>query len=170
MVKAEEKVDQKNGEVPKENQETWFLGTQPSIVTEGEPMGPETIQPPQGKKPHIKPFEMGGGAQWPTKPTTSTPSKIQVVQRDNLQENLHKGHPMLEGEGVEMDRGRNNLHLDPLLKKMAEVEEMVMVVMVVVMKEMTMMRMRMRMMKTQRQSLRVIMAKIQMHLEVEAFK
>ena len=79
MVKAEERVDQgeeKNGGVPKENQETWFLETQPSIVTKGEPMGPKTIQPPEGKKPHINPFEMGGGgAQWPTKPTTSTPSK-----------------------------------------------------------------------------------------------
>ena len=78
MVKAEERVDQgeeKNGEVPKENQETWFLGTQPSIITKGEPMGPKPIQPPEGKKSHIKPYEMGGGAQWATKPTTSTPSK-----------------------------------------------------------------------------------------------
>ena len=40
--------------------------------------------------------------------------KIQVVQGDNLQENLYKRHPMLEGEGVEMDRGQNDLHLDPL--------------------------------------------------------
>ena len=65
MVKAEEKVDQgeeKNDEVPKENQETWFLGPQPSIVTKGEPIGPKTIQSPEGKKPHIKPFEVGGGA------------------------------------------------------------------------------------------------------------
>ena len=78
MVKAGEKVDQgeeKNGEVPKESQETWFLWTQPSIITKGEPVGPKTIQPPEGKKHHIKPFEMGGGVQWPTKLTTSTPSK-----------------------------------------------------------------------------------------------
>ena len=78
MVKAEGKVDQdeeKNCEVPKESQETWFLGTQPSIITKGEPMGPKVIQPPEGKKPHIKPVEVGGGVQWPSKPTTSTPLK-----------------------------------------------------------------------------------------------
>ena len=62
MVKAEGKVDQdeeKNGEEPKESQEIWFLGTQPSIITKGEPMGPKVIQPPEGKKPHIKPVEVG---------------------------------------------------------------------------------------------------------------
>ena len=33
------------------------------------------MQPPEGKTPHVKPVEVGGGAQWPSKPTTSTPSK-----------------------------------------------------------------------------------------------
>ena len=78
MVKAEEKggvVEEKNGEVPKENQETWFLGTQPFVATKGESVGPKITQPPEGKKPHIKPVEVRGGAQWPTKLTTSTPSK-----------------------------------------------------------------------------------------------
>ena len=63
MVKAEEKVDEgeeKNGEVQK-NQETWFLGTQPFVTTKGEAVGPKIIQPPEGKKPHIKPVEVGGG-------------------------------------------------------------------------------------------------------------
>ena len=35
MVRAEEKIgvaEEKNGEVPKENQETWFLGTQPFVT------------------------------------------------------------------------------------------------------------------------------------------
>ena len=164
MVKAEGRVGQdeeKNGEVPKENQETWFLGTQPSISKKGEPMGTKIIQPPEGKKPHIKPFEMGGRSQWPTKPTTSTPLKDTSGTGDNLQENPHKGHSMLEGEGVKIDRGRNNLHLDPIQEKMVEME-----VMVVVM-EMTMgmmMMTKMRMMKIQKQSLRVKMVKIQMHL------
>ena len=65
-----------------------------------------------------------------------------------------------------MNRGRNNLHLDPLLEKMVEVEKMVMGVvemMMEMMMEMTMMRM----MKIPKQSLRVKMEKIQMHLEVE---
>ena len=78
MVKAEEKSglgEEKNGEVPKENEEVWFLGTQPFVTTKGESVGPKIIQPPEEKKPHIKPVEVGGGAQWPTKPTTSTPSK-----------------------------------------------------------------------------------------------
>ena len=30
---------------------------------------------PKGKTPHIKPVELRGGAQWPTKPITNTPSK-----------------------------------------------------------------------------------------------
>ena len=38
-------------------------------------MGPQIVQPPQGKTPHIKPVGLGGGAQWPSKPTTTTPSK-----------------------------------------------------------------------------------------------
>ena len=63
MVKTEEKLglgEEKNGEVPKENQETWFLETQPFVITKGEPVGPKIIQPPEGKKPHIKPVEVGG--------------------------------------------------------------------------------------------------------------
>ena len=57
------------------NQEAWLLET-PSYSTEkGELIGPKIVQPPQGKTPHIKPVELGGGAQWPSKPTTITPSK-----------------------------------------------------------------------------------------------
>ena len=62
MVKAEKKMhvgEEKNDEVPKENQETWFQGTQPFVITKREPMGPKIIQPPEGKKPHIKPVEVG---------------------------------------------------------------------------------------------------------------
>ena len=94
MVKAEERVDQdeeKNGEVPKESQETWFLGTQPSISTKGEPMGPKIIQPPEGKKPHIKPFEMGVEPNDHLIQQPVPHPKARVVQGDNLQENAHKG-------------------------------------------------------------------------------
>ena len=180
MVKAEEKGDvgeEKNGEVSKENQETWFLGTQPFVTTKGEPMGPKIIQPPEGKKPQIKPIDAGGRVE-PNGQLNQQPVphlKAQVVQGDNLQENPHKGHQILEGEKVEMNRGRNNHHQDLLLGKMAEVEEMVMII--VVMMEMTMkmmmqmmMRRRMRMMETQKQSLRVKVAKIQMHLVVRVYQ
>ena len=62
-----------------------------------------------------------------------------------------------------MNRGRNNLHLDPLQEKMVEEEVMVMVVVM----EMTMMMMRMRMRKIQKQSLGVKMVKTQIHLVEE---
>ena len=38
-------------------------------------VGPKVAQPPEGKTPSVKPIELGGGAQWPSKPTTRTPSK-----------------------------------------------------------------------------------------------
>ena len=40
-------------------------------------MGPKVVQPSEGKTLKVKPIELGGGggAQWPSKPTTSTPSK-----------------------------------------------------------------------------------------------
>ena len=45
------------------------------VTTKTEFVGPKVVQPPEGKTPHVKPIELGGGAQWPSKPTTSTPSK-----------------------------------------------------------------------------------------------
>ena len=78
MVKPQERLGvelDRNGATPEVDQEAWFLET-PSYSTEkGELVGPKIVQPPQGKTPHIKPVELGGGAQWPTKPTTTTPSK-----------------------------------------------------------------------------------------------
>ena len=38
-------------------------------------MGPKVVQPSEGKIPGVKPIELGDGARWPSKPTTSTPSK-----------------------------------------------------------------------------------------------
>ena len=108
MVKVEEKVDvgeERNGEVPKENQETWFLGTQPFITTKGEPVGPKIIQPPEGKKPHIKPVEVGGRAQWPTKPTTSTPSTGTSSAGGQLPRKLTQGSSNIRGRELEMNRG-----------------------------------------------------------------
>ena len=45
-------------------------------TTKKEFVGPKVVQPPEGKTPSVKPIELGGGAQWPSKPTTSTPSKL----------------------------------------------------------------------------------------------
>ena len=96
---------------------------------------------------------------------------IWVVQEGSLQESQHKGHLMLEGEGIKMDR-RNNPHLDPLPEKMVEMEVMVMVAMVEMMMGMMTMRMmkmmmRMMMMMKMKQLLKVKVEKIQMHLLVE---
>ena len=78
MVKAEEKLrlDQgENGKIPEVNQKVGVLGTLPLVTTKKEFVGPKVIQPPEGKTSHVKPVEVGGGAQWPSKPTNSTPSK-----------------------------------------------------------------------------------------------
>ena len=65
----------RNGVTLKVNQEMWLLET-PSYSTEKrELISPKTVQPPQGKTPHVRPVELGGGAQWPSKPTTTTSSK-----------------------------------------------------------------------------------------------
>ena len=61
---------------------------------------------------------------------------IHVAQEGSLQESPHKGHLMLEGEGIRMNRRGNNPHLDPLPEKMVEME--VMVVMMGMMMKMTM--------------------------------
>ena len=78
MVKPQEKLGEeldKNDVTSGVNQEAWFLET-PSYSTEkGELIGPKIVKPPQNKTPHIKPVELGGGAQWPSKPTTNTSSE-----------------------------------------------------------------------------------------------
>ena len=77
MVNTEEKLElgeEKNGGVPKKIRKHGFSGDSTICHHKGEPVGPKIIQPPEGKKPHIKPAEVEGGAQWLTKPT-STPSK-----------------------------------------------------------------------------------------------
>ena len=164
MVKAEEnsQLDQEeNDEIPKIDQEAQFLGTPPFVTTEGEPVGPKVIQPSEGKKPHIKPIEVGVEPNGHLNQQPVPHLKAQVVQGDNLQKSPHKGRSMLEGEGVKMDKRRNNLHLDPLPNKMVEMEVMVMVGMMMRRSR------RRRMMKIPKQSLKVKMGKIQMHQEVE---
>ena len=73
MVKSQERLGAEldnNGVIPELNQKT------PSYsIEKGELIGPKIVQPPQDKTPHIKPVELGGGAQWPSKPTTTTSSK-----------------------------------------------------------------------------------------------
>ena len=78
MVKPQERLGvelDRNGATPEVDQEAWLLETLSYSTGKGELVGPKIVQPPQGKTPHIKAVELGGGAQWPSKPTTTTPSK-----------------------------------------------------------------------------------------------
>ena len=78
MVKPQERLGvelDRNGATPEVDQEAWHLEIPSYSTGKGELVGPKIVQPPQGKTPHIKPVELGGGAQWPSKPTTTTPSK-----------------------------------------------------------------------------------------------
>ena len=78
MVKPQDSLGEewdKNGVTSEVNQEAWLLETPSCITEKGELIGPKTVQPSQGKTPHIKPVELGGGAQWPSKPITTSPSK-----------------------------------------------------------------------------------------------
>ena len=59
--------------IPEVEEEINLFGTSPFPVPDKKPVGPQLIQPPEGKKPHVKPIEVGGGPQWPSKPSTSTP-------------------------------------------------------------------------------------------------
>ena len=78
MMKPQENLGEEwnnNDITSKVNQEAWLLET-PSYSTEkGELIGPKIVQPPQNKTPHIKPVELGGGGQWPSKPATTTSSR-----------------------------------------------------------------------------------------------
>ena len=78
MLKPQESLGEEwnnNDVTSKVSQEECLLET-PSYSTEkGELIGPKIVQPPQNKTPYIKPVELGGGAQWPSKPTTTTPSE-----------------------------------------------------------------------------------------------
>ena len=78
MVKSEEKpkLDKgKNGKIPEIDQRAWVLEVPPLEITKKEFVGPKVVQPPEGKIPSVKSIELGGGAQWPSKPITSTPSR-----------------------------------------------------------------------------------------------
>ena len=78
LVKPQERLGvelDRNGATPEVDQEAWLLETPPYSTGKGELVGPKIVQPPQGKTPHIKPVELGGVAQWPSKPTSTTPSK-----------------------------------------------------------------------------------------------
>ena len=113
----------------------------------------------------MKPIELGDGAQWPSKPTTSTPSKHTGSSGGQPLGKSTQGTFNARGRGKKMNRRRNNSHLDPLPEKMVEMEVMVMVVMMEMMMGMMMMRM-MKIMKL-KQLLRVKVEKTQMHLLVE---
>ena len=78
MLKAQESLGEEwnnNDVISKVSQEEWLLETPSYSTGKGELIGPKIVQPPQNKTPHIKPVELGGGAQWPSKPTTTTPSE-----------------------------------------------------------------------------------------------
>ena len=78
MVKPQKRLEvelYRNGVISEVDQEAWLLEIPSNSTEKGELIGPKIIQPPQGKMPHIKSIELGGRAQWPSKPTTTTPSK-----------------------------------------------------------------------------------------------
>ena len=59
MIKAEGKLGKGteiNDQIPGVEEEINFLGTPPFPVPDKKPVGPQLIQPPEGKKPHIKPI------------------------------------------------------------------------------------------------------------------
>ena len=170
MMKPQENLGEEwnnNNVTSKVSQEVWLLET-PSYSTEkGELIGPKILQPPQDKTPHIKPVELGGGAQWPSKPTTTTPSESTGgVRRQDKDKNQ-----LLGGVELGMIQRRNNHHPGLLLEGMVVEEVGEMAIMVVeMMMGMTMMRMkvmvlRMRMMKIWKQSLRVRMGNNKMPQE-----
>ena len=161
MVKPQDKLGvelDRNDITSEVNQKVWLLETSSYNTEKGELTGPKTVQPPQGKTHHIKPVKLGGGAKWPSKPTTTTSSKGPgSVGGDNLLQDKDK--TQLLG-GVEL-----GLPLEGMV-----VEEMVVMVMMglemMMMKEMMMMR-RMKMTKILKQLLKVKMGKNKMHQEEE---
>ena len=163
MIKPQENLGEEwnnNNVTSKVSQEVWLLET-PSYSTEkGELIGPKIVQPPRDKTPHIKPVELGGGAQWPSKPTTTTPSESTGgVRRQDKDKNQ-----LLGGVELGMIQRRNNHHPGLLLEGMVVEEVGEMVIMVVEMR-MKVMVLRMRMMKIWKQSLRVRMGNNKMPQE-----
>ena len=134
-------------------------------------MGPKVVQPPEGKIPSVKSIELGGGAQWPSKPITSTPSRHTGSSGGQPPGKSTQGTFNARGRGNKNEQEEEQPHLDPLPEKMVEMEVMVMVVMVEMIMGMMMMRrmmkMTMTMMMKPKQLLRVKVEKTQMHLLVE---
>ena len=100
MVKPQESLSEegnKNGVTSEVNQGVWLLETPLSITKKGELIGPKIVQPPQNKTPHSKPIELGGGAQWPSKPTTTTPSESTSGVR--RQSSTRQGQKTTAGRG-----------------------------------------------------------------------
>ena len=149
MVKPQEKLRvelDKNGVTSGVNQEAWLLEI-PSYSTEkGELIGPKTVQPPQGKTPHIKPVELGVEPSGHLNQQPLLHQKVQVVWWDNPLQNIGRNQ-LLGGVELEMIKRRNNSHLGLLLKGMVVMEMMMIKVMM------------MRRTKILKQSLRVKMGK-----------
>ena len=59
LEKGTEMVDK----IPGVEEDINFLGTPPFPVLDKKSVGPQLIQPPEGKKPHVKPIEVGHGPQ-----------------------------------------------------------------------------------------------------------
>ena len=79
--------------IPGVEEEINFLGTPPFPVPDKKSVDSLLIQPPEGKKPHIKPIEVGGGSQWPSKPSMSTPVRGTGGTRGQLPGKPTKGVP-----------------------------------------------------------------------------
>ena len=116
--------------IPGIEEEIYFLGTPPFPVPDKKPVGPRLIQPPEGKKPHIKPIEVGGGPQWPSKPSTSTPVRGTGGTKGQPPGKPTKGVPST-GRGKVMEiKEKINPQPGHPLETMEDEVEMVMVVVV----------------------------------------
>ena len=100
MMKPQENLGEEwnnNDVTSKVSQEAWLLETPSYSIEKGELIGPKIVQPPQNKTPHIKSVELGGGAQWPSKPTTTTPSESTGGVR--RQSKTRQGQKPIAGRG-----------------------------------------------------------------------
>ena len=139
-------------------------------------IGPKIVQPPQNKTPHIKPVELGGGAQWPSKPTITTPSESPGgVRKQSKTRQEQKPTAQRGGTGDDPEEEQSPPRPPPRGNGGGgggEMAIMVVEMMMGMMMETTMMikATMLRMMKIRRQSLRVKMGSNKMHQEEEVME
>ena len=135
LGKGTEMIDK----IPGVEEEINFLGTPPFPVPDKKSIGPQLIQPPEGKKPHVKPIEVGGGPQWPSKPSTSTTVRGTGGTKGQPPDKPTKGVPSTGRGESNRNQREDQPQSRPPPKDDGEEAEMVMVRVVVEMVMMMMM-------------------------------